>query len=82
MQIKHPEDLKPGGSPHSQRFAHELRHQQSYGLVYRSVRLPGHECVAILRPTAVTIPVQGSHYRYCWNGQRIDHVLAIQSLDK
>lgn len=78
-ELHHPD---PATYPHSQRFAHELRHQQSYGLVYRSVRLPGHECAAILRPTAVTIPVQGSHYRYCWNGQRIDHVLAIQSLDK
>lgn len=70
----------PAHYPQSQRFARALRDQQSYGLVYNSVRLPGHECAAILRPTGVTIPVQSSHYRYCWNGQRIDHVLAIQSL--
>lgn len=70
----------PANYGQSQRFARELREQQSYGLLYNSVRLPGHECAAILRPTGVTIPVQGSHYRYCWNGQRIDHVLAIQSL--
>ncbi|MGE6794000.1 RES family NAD+ phosphorylase [Pseudomonas guineae] len=66
--------------PHCQSFARELRSRHSYGLAYNSVRLSGHECAAILRPTAVTIPVQGAHYRYCWNGQEIEHVLEIQNI--
>ncbi|WP_339490754.1 RES family NAD+ phosphorylase [Pseudomonas sp. EL_65y_Pfl2_R95] len=61
-------------------FARELRETRSYGLAYNSVRMPGEECAAIFRPTAVTIPVQGPHYRYCWDGQRIEHVLLIQSI--
>lgn len=67
--------------PRCHSFARGLRDQRSYGLVYNSVRLPGHECAAILRPSAVTIPVQGAHYRYCWNGKRIEHVLAVQSVN-
>lgn len=65
--------------PQCHSVARELRDLRSYGLLYNSVRLPGHECAAILRPPAVTIPVQGAHYRYCWNGQRIEHVLLVKS---
>lgn len=67
--------------PHCHSFARRLREKGSYGLVYNSVRMPGHECAAVLRPTAVTLPVQGSHYRYCWNGRRIEHVLTVQKIE-
>jgi hypothetical protein len=73
-------DPDPATYPTCHSAARSLREQRSYGLLYNSVRLPGHECAAILRPTAVSIPVQGAHYRYCWNGQRIEHVLAVQSV--
>lgn len=33
----------------SQVFARELRETLSWGLLYNSVRLPGHECVAVFR---------------------------------
>ena len=61
-------------------FARDLRLQDSYGLVYNSVRLPGHECAAVFRPSALTIPVRDVHLRYCWNGQRIEHVLTVQEM--
>lgn len=71
-------DPDTAGYPICHSFARDLRQQDSYGVVYNSVRLPGHECAAVFRPPALTIPVQGAHYRYCWNGQRIEHVLTVQ----
>lgn len=42
------------------------------GLLYRSVRHPEQECVAIFRPPAIRLPVtQGPHVTLCWDGQRI-----------
>ena len=51
----------------SQAFARQLRDAESWGLLYNSVRLTGHECVAALRPPAVSIPKQGKHLRYVWS---------------
>lgn len=63
----------------SQAFAENLRESGSNGLVYKSVRDPGGECIAAFKPKAVTIPVQGGHYKYLWNGkkQQITHVLEV-----
>lgn len=53
----------------SRRWARELREQGAAGLLYRSVRDPGQECVAVLRPNAVRIPViQGPHITLRWDG--------------
>jgi hypothetical protein len=64
-----PDDWRP-----SQAFGLKMRAARSWGIVYRSVRDPGGECIAALRPTAVTIPRQGPHLSYVWNGTRIVHV--------
>lgn len=66
----------------TQAFAREQRHDQAWGVLYRSVRAPGHECVAALRPPAVSIPHQGPHFRYRWDGkaQHFSHILEIRSL--
>ena len=70
--------------PDSYRFpqqeARRLRKQGSHGLLYHSVRDPGGECIAALRPTAVTLPVQAGHFKYVWNGhqQRIISVLKVE----
>lgn len=66
--------------PVAQRFARPLRNAGSWGLLYRSVRLPGSECAAIFRPRGVSIPVQGPHLRYVWDGTRISHVFQISEL--
>jgi len=58
----------------SQAFGAEMRALRSWGLVYRSVRHPGGECIAALRPPAVTIPRQGPHLSYLWDGARIVRV--------
>ena len=62
-----------------QQEAARLRRMGSHGLLYNSVRDPGGECVAALRPRAITIPVQGGHFRYVWSGfqQRIVSVLTV-----
>ncbi|MCK2185103.1 RES family NAD+ phosphorylase [Halomonas getboli] len=63
----------------AQAFATQKRESGAFGLLYRSVRDPGHECAAIFRPPALSIPVQGPHLRYLWDGrqQAITHVLEI-----
>lgn len=63
----------------SQAFAREQRDGKTWGLLYRSVRLEGHECVAAFRPQAVSLPVQGAHFRYVWDAkaQAITHVMEL-----
>ena len=47
----------------------------AYGIVYRSVRHPGGSCLAALRPITVSLPAQGAHLVYRWDGSRITHVV-------
>ena len=72
-------DPDPASYGTSQAFAGQHRNAGKWGLLYNSVRLPGHECVAAFRPPAVTLPVQGAHFRYIWDGrtQSISHVLKM-----
>ena len=58
----------------SQAFGKTMKLHQSWGLVYRSVRHAGGECIAALRPPAVSIPVQGPHLSYKWDGKTITDV--------
>ena len=59
----------------SQAFARHWRAKGSNGLLYNSVRQPGSECIAAFKPKSVSIPVQGPHLKYFWDGdkQRITH---------
>jgi len=56
---------------HGQAFARILRQQGEYGLAYPSVRKADGLCVAIFRPPALTLPQQGCHLDYAWDGTRI-----------
>jgi hypothetical protein len=57
----------------SQALARRLRLADSWGLVYRSVRDAGGECIAALRPKAIALPVrQAQHVTLRWNGVRIE----------
>jgi hypothetical protein len=51
-----------------------LRAAGSNGVVYRSVRAPGGECVGIFWPDQMEIPVQGDHFDFHWDGTRVDRV--------
>lgn len=64
-----PDDWVPG-----QMFGKDMKSINSWGIVYRSVRDPGGECIAALRPPAVSIPRQGAHLSYVWDGMQISHV--------
>ncbi len=56
----------------SREVAKTHRAQGTAGLLYRSVREPQHECVAVLKPPAIRVPVtQGPHVTLCWDGRRI-----------
>ncbi len=59
-----------------QAFARELRSADPnvWGLVYHSVRHPGGHCIAAFRPPAVSLPSQGAHLVYDWDGARITQV--------
>lgn len=64
-----PDDWSP-----SQIFGQSMLESKSWGIVYRSVRDPGGQCIAALRPPAVTIPQQGPHLSYVWDGNVISNV--------
>lgn len=66
--------------PVCQAFGSERRDAGAFGLLCRSVRHKGGQCIAGFRPRAVSLPAQGQHLRYCWNGVRIDRVLTVSEI--
>jgi hypothetical protein len=52
----------------SQRLARRLLAEGSNGVIYRSVRHPGGECLACFRPALVGNVRSGAHYEYRWHG--------------
>jgi hypothetical protein len=58
----------------SQDVGKKIHGDKEWGLVYPSVRETGAQCVAIFRPPALTIPIQGCHLKYIWDGSRISEV--------
>jgi hypothetical protein len=67
--LHHPDDYAP-----SQAFARSLREQGHWGLVYRSVRHEGGECIGAFKPQAVSIPMAAAALAYVWDGERITKV--------
>lgn len=66
--------------PVCQAFGYARREAGASGLLYRSARRKGGECLAAFRPRAVSLPRQGRHLRYCWNGERIERVLTVSRI--
>jgi len=64
-----PDDWTP-----SQVFGLAMRKTKSWGIVFNSVRDQGGQCLAALRPPSITIPRQGSHLSYVWDGHTITTV--------
>lgn len=58
----------------SQEFGRSMRESHSWGIAYNSVRDKAGQCVAVLRPPGITIPRQGSHLSYVWDGVSITDV--------
>ena len=65
----------------SRRLARTLRRENSDGLVYRSVRHEGGQCIAVFWPDCVAPCTQGAHYAYHWDGQHIDQVSELRSVN-
>jgi hypothetical protein len=54
----------------SQALARELLAAGSNGVLYRSVRRPGGECIACFRPVLVGAVRVDGHFEYRWEGRR------------
>ena len=76
----HLRDPDIGTWPACQRFGASRRAAGAQGLLYRSARRAGGECIAAFRPRAVSRPRPARLLRYCWNGERIDRVIAVSSI--
>jgi hypothetical protein len=48
--------------------------------VYDSVRRSGGECAALFWPDCVAPCVQGLHYAYHWDGERIGQVTELRAM--
>jgi hypothetical protein len=59
----------------SQAIGLEIKKADAWGIVYNSVRHSTGECIAILRPPAISLPVTAiKHLKYVWNGTKIHHI--------
>lgn len=58
----------------SQELGRQIREEHHWGLLYPSIRHPESSCVAVFRPSALTIPIQGKHFKYIWDGASISEV--------
>lgn len=57
----------------SQKLGVRLRAEQSWGVLYHSVRHDGGLCVGVFRPRALRNARQSQHIALHWDGQRITH---------
>jgi hypothetical protein len=61
----------------SQQLAQQLLQEQSPGVIYRSVRHPGGECVACFRPRLVQRVRAAGHFEYLWTGSSTPSIRKI-----
>ncbi|HED16453.1 MAG TPA: RES domain-containing protein [Gammaproteobacteria bacterium] len=74
--LHNPDDWTPG-----QAFGQKMHESSSWGLVYNSVRDQGGQCIAVFRAPGISIPVQGAHLSYVWNGSTITDVFEKNRLE-
>jgi hypothetical protein len=74
-------DLRPLEAMHdpddysaAQALGRSLRRSGSNGVLYRSVRCAGGECVGIFWPDLMPAPVQADHFEFHWDGGRVDRI--------
>ena len=71
---------EPDNFTHAQALGERLKRQNALGILYNSVRHPGGQCIAALRPSALIPPAtHAGHYQFHWDGHSITHVLTISS---
>jgi hypothetical protein len=62
-----------------QNLSRKLRADGANGVIYRSVRHPGGECIACYRPKLVANVRQGAHFEYRWNGSRRPEIKELKA---
>ncbi len=62
-----------------QALGRALLEDGSNGIVYRSVRDPGGECIACFRPALVRNVRSGGHYEFRWDGGPQPHIRALRA---
>ena len=72
---------RPDSYERSQSVARALLDAGSNGIVYRSVRHAGGECIACFRPPLVLNVRVAAHYEYRWDGGRTPRVIRLASRD-
>jgi len=60
-----------------QALCRALRPAGSNGVIFRSVRHAGGECIACYRPRLVANVRQGDHFEYRWGGTRVPKVVRL-----
>lgn len=68
---------RPDSYARSQQLGRELRESGSNGIVYRSVRHDGGECLACFRPPLVQNVRVAAHFEYRWDGSRTPRVARL-----
>jgi RES domain len=71
-------DIKSYGA--SQAFAKEQKAAGANGIVYPSQRLDEGQCIAAFYPNVVSRARQADHFRYHWDGERIDFAQQISGV--
>lgn len=61
-----------------QKIAADLLNAGEFGVLYSSVRNPGAEAVALLRPPATTPVIQAGHFVVQWNGERFTQYARLE----
>ena len=78
--FQHLLDPNPNNYSVAQEFGLQIKSNEYWGIIYPSVRHQDGKSIAALSPPAVSIPVQGPHLSYHWNGEFIDAVYEKKSL--
>lgn len=73
------DELNPDNYEKSHMLAKNLRSANSNGIVFPSVRKQEGECLAAFWPDVVSIPTQGSHWQYHWDGKKFDYVKQLDN---
>jgi RES domain-containing protein len=71
MELYNPD---PAYYSKSQEFGKKIHSDKGWGLLYPSIRNPKGLCLAVFRAPALTIPTQGCHLKYIWDGQQISEI--------
>lgn len=72
----------PNNFRYAQALGAECKKNNEMGVLYRSVRYKGGECIAALRPKAMTPPaIQMAHYQFNWDGSKVVGVSKLEAVN-